>query len=212
LQVFLVFAKIDFSCCTDTISIEIINQNSNFSIASNTGNNSSCSNFNGYVDLTVIPAGSYQFAWSNGALTEDLSNLDAGIYEVTVTDVLNCSTSDSYEIIATTTLPVVTGLTIPETCGENNGRLDITVTPNDIYDFQWSDGSTTEDLQAVNAGTYTVTVIDLEGCSANESFTIDDSPQLQLNLQANLTSVSAGDEVTCTLQINASMDAVDHIV
>ena len=32
----------------------------------------------------------YTFLWSNGATTEDISNLTAGMYNVTVTDAHNC--------------------------------------------------------------------------------------------------------------------------
>jgi hypothetical protein len=43
---------------------------------------------NGSIDL--IPSGgtpSYTYAWSNGAATEDLVNIAAGIYVLTITDI-----------------------------------------------------------------------------------------------------------------------------
>ena len=58
-------------------------------------------------------------------------------------------------------------------CGESNGVVDILVV-NGIapYNYVWSNGATTEDLFAVTAGTYTVTVTDAAGCTAVESATV----------------------------------------
>ncbi|MEL7117785.1 MAG: T9SS type A sorting domain-containing protein [Bacteroidota bacterium] len=46
----------------------------------------------GSVDLTVSTGvGPYTYNWSNGATTEDLSNVDIGFYSYTVTDANNCT-------------------------------------------------------------------------------------------------------------------------
>ena len=47
---------------------------------------------NGQVDLIVAGGTApYTFLWSNGATTEDLTDLTAGTYSVTVTDANNCT-------------------------------------------------------------------------------------------------------------------------
>ena len=54
---------------------------------------------NGSIDLDVafgIPP--YSFNWSNGASTEDLTNLAAGLYNVTVTDANGCEASGSANV------------------------------------------------------------------------------------------------------------------
>jgi len=58
-------------------------------------------------------------------------------------------------------------------CDENNGAIDVTVI-NGLapYSFVWSNGATTEDLFAVGAGSYTVTVTDAAGCTAVESASV----------------------------------------
>jgi len=62
-----------------------------------------------------------QYLWSNGATTENLTNLPPGTYEVTVTDANNCSLSDAVSIAAggmggggCTALPVY-AISSPET-------------------------------------------------------------------------------------------------
>jgi PKD repeat protein len=60
------------------------------------------------------------------------------------------------------------------TCaGIANGAINLTVS-NGIapYSYAWSNGSTTEDLSNLAAGTYTVTVTDFYGCTANTSVTV----------------------------------------
>jgi len=59
-------------------------------------------------------------------------------------------------------------------CSEANGAIDVTAV-NGIspYNYIWSNGATTEDLFAVAAGTYSVTVTDALGCTAVANTTVD---------------------------------------
>jgi concanavalin A-like lectin/glucanase superfamily protein/MBG domain-containing protein/type IX secretion system substrate protein/SprB-like repeat protein len=53
----------------------------------------------GAADITVTGGtGAYTFSWSNGADTEDLANVAAGTYTVTVTDENGCSVSQTVEV------------------------------------------------------------------------------------------------------------------
>ncbi|MEQ8881236.1 MAG: hypothetical protein RLQ12_16445, partial [Cyclobacteriaceae bacterium] len=49
----------------------------------------------GAIDLTVIGKGTFDYLWSNGELTEDISGLGAGVYGVLVTNELGCTAEDS---------------------------------------------------------------------------------------------------------------------
>jgi hypothetical protein len=54
---------------------------------------------NGSINITVTGGlNPYSFSWSNGAITEDISDLNAGVYTVVVTDDLGCFATDSAEI------------------------------------------------------------------------------------------------------------------
>ena len=53
----------------------------------------------GIVNITVSPAGSYTFAWSNGATTEDINGVGVGSYTVTVTNsTTGCYVIDTYAL------------------------------------------------------------------------------------------------------------------
>ena len=52
-----------------------------------------CLNPNGSIDIDVTEETKLFIQLSNGQTTQDLSNLSAGNYSVTVNDILNCSTT-----------------------------------------------------------------------------------------------------------------------
>jgi SprB repeat/Secretion system C-terminal sorting domain len=125
-----------------------------------------CNQGNGSISV-MASAGTepYSFAWSNGATTPTISNLGVGSYSITVTDSAGCSISGTYFLREKNTLRVSSSVT-PTTCLDNStGAIDITVTGgNPPYSFTWSTGATTEDINQLKAGIYSVTVKDSLGC------------------------------------------------
>lgn len=65
---------------------------------------------NNNINLTVSGgSGRYAYAWSNGAVTEDLTNVQPGIYTVTVSDSASaCTVSASIEVVAGTPGAIIT--------------------------------------------------------------------------------------------------------
>lgn len=133
-----------------------------------------CNDSNGGIDLTVSGGiAPYTFAWSNGSTTEDLTNIGAGLYSVTVTDQGGCFKKAAFFIKENNTL-VVSGATSPATCADNSaGSIELSVTGGTApYSYQWSDGETAADRSGLTSGYYTVVVTDAKGCTANAGFTI----------------------------------------
>ena len=57
--------------------------------------------------------------------------------------------------------------------GGSDGSIDLSVSGGSgSYTYLWSDGSTSQDLTSLSAGTYSVTVTDTWGCSETTSVTI----------------------------------------
>ena len=133
-----------------------------------------CNDSNGSVDISVSGGSApFTFAWTNGAVTEDLEQISAGVYTVVVTDNTGCSAKASFFIKENNTL-IVNGSATPTSCNDDSsGTVDLAVsggTPP--YTFSWSNGETTEDLSNLSTGYYTVTVKDSKGCTASAGFVV----------------------------------------
>ncbi len=144
--------------------------------AAATGTDVTCnSNTDGAVNLTASGGtGTLTYSWSTGDITEDLSNVIAGTYDVTVTDENGCFTTAS-QIITEPAALVASGVTTDTPCDPGNtGAIDLTVSGGSpAYTFAWSNGATSEDLTGLTAGSYAVTITDANLCTDIQSFTIN---------------------------------------
>jgi gliding motility-associated-like protein len=181
----------DANGCTSSGSA-VISQPSNALSAQITGTIAvSCfAGTDGVIDLTVTGGTSpYQYNWSNGATTQDLNSLSAGTYSVTVTDANGCTTTQQATISQPSAqLTANTTATAHVLCfAGSNGSIDLTVTGGTSpYLFNWSNGATSEDLNGLSAGTYTVTVTDINGCTAGSTVQITE-PSAALTSMMNAT-------------------------
>lgn len=129
----------------------------------------------GALDITVSGGTPpYTFSWSTGAATEDISNLIAGDYCVTITDSANClSDSICFTVNDPTEISVTADVTDVTCPGNADGAIDVTASGgNPPYSYSWSNGDTSEDLTELAAGIYTVTVTDANGCTAEGAFIV----------------------------------------
>ena len=122
---------------------------------------------NGAIDLTVSGGTTpYTYSWSNGETTEDIDGLTGGDYTVTVTDAYGCVVSETYNVPESQDVVTLEADITPVTCaGSSNGAIDLTVSGGTTpYTYSWSNGETTEDIDGLTGGDYTVTVTDAYGC------------------------------------------------
>jgi large repetitive protein len=116
---------------------------------------------------TVLSTGIFNsYNWSNGATTQSITVTTAGTYTVTVSNAEGCTSSTSVTTSNyTPPAPVISGTTDFCTGGS-------TVLSSSIYNsYFWSTGATTQSINVSTAGTFTVTVTDANGCTANTSVT-----------------------------------------
>lgn len=176
----------DANNCTKTTSVTITQSNS---ISLNTTQvNVLChGNATGSIDLTPSGTAPYTYDWSNDGPespdndAQDLFNLLAGTYTVTVTDANSCTAVASVTI-AQPDLPLQWSSipTNPSNCFVADGAIDLSVSGGTgPYNYDWSnDGPESpdndpQDLQNLLEGTYTVSITDANGCTATEVNTLD---------------------------------------
>ncbi|MBK8565376.1 MAG: gliding motility-associated C-terminal domain-containing protein [Saprospiraceae bacterium] len=185
--------------CTSSTSVQVQNSTPSLPLSGIAMPNSSCQLPNGSIDLSIGQTGSFTYQWSNGASSEDLQNIAAGTYTVTVTQGVNCTATASYDVSNNTPAPVLTATPMPATCGLPTGSIDLSVSPGTGNSFSWTSGASSEDLQNLPPGTYTVTVTGANGCSATTSINVADTPAA-----INPTGISIPN-TSCTLP-NGSID------
>lgn len=144
----------------------------------------------------------------NGSGDEDLSGIPAGNYAVVVTDQHGCSRTAYYEIInngITVTVPAAitvcqpgAGVIIPEVSGGTG-----------IYTYAWSTGETEDGLYGLDEGTYSVTVTDESGCSAEASENVI-IKQSKIWLSTSKINVCGNGSGSVSLQIDGGAKPYDY--
>ena len=109
----------------------------------------------------------YSYFWSTGSTENNIINLSAGAYSLTVTDANGCTKIKSGIDINSIGGPVIISDSITNTsCGSADGSIYVSVSGGSgIYQsYIWSDGNSNENLTNVEPGIYTLTVTDDSGC------------------------------------------------
>jgi gliding motility-associated-like protein len=153
------------NACTTVVEIHVANNSSSFSISGTAFPVSSCLQPNGMIDLTIDPPGVYDILWSTGVTAEDLTNLTAGNYYVTVSLAGNCSATATFSIADQTSLPAYNTQLQFDECDQSTGSIEVVNLVGDgPFTFLWSNGETTSTIDSLGAGNYSVTVSDINGC------------------------------------------------
>lgn len=133
----------------------------------------------------------YTYTWSNGTNTKNISNLETGLYHLTVTDA-NGETAQTTTFIDDKSIRLSTEST-PETNGLANGTASVTAgggTGN--YSYLWSTGQTGKNVVGLESGTYTVTVTDESACMQEAIITVPGN--IRLNTRVFLEGNYVPDE------------------
>ena len=168
----------DANGCQFVHTTVTVTEPSAISVTNISPTDATCANNDGTIDITTGGGvGGYTYLWSNGEKTEDVSGLSANSYFVTITDNDGCSiVSSAIPIQLGTSVIITIDSTENESCSfDSTGIAYITISGggNLPYTYNWSNGSTAEDLTAVTGGTYYVTVTENVGCIAIDSVKIN---------------------------------------
>jgi uncharacterized protein (DUF2141 family) len=181
-------------------------------------------NKNGSIQVDISSgAPNYTITWSgpkSGSTTINtniykIDDLGAGTYTITVKDSKGCVDTKSISLHSNSSNLGLSLTNANATCGEANGTITATVTGGQgEYTYSWSgpvNGS--EKLNAntytvwdVPAGTYTLSVVDKNGCTASKSIAVSNAVNA-LGLSAVAKNASCGQP--SSIQVTISNGAPD---
>ncbi len=152
----------------DSLTVHIIGQN----VTEYAGNDG--------IAAAVVSGGAepYQYNWSNGSESKEITGLVSGMYYVTIIDALESQVSDSVFISQPGKYDIVIKFQIapPSETGANDGSIIASIIGGyPPYSILWSNGSTNEEIENLEAGEYILTVTDSEFQIKVETFILSDS-------------------------------------
>lgn len=151
-------------------------------LAANVTHALNCNNAkSGAIDLTVSGGTPpYNYSWSNGAKTEDLSNITSGNYLVTVTDANTCAQTAQYIVTRPAPIAIAVNTVSDFDCASqilskiSTAKVTGGVPP---YTLTWSSGkisgANNEIMQTAQNSLVIIDVVDALGCSGNYTFKVD---------------------------------------
>ena len=154
---------------------------------STSGTDEGCNQGNGSATAAATGGnGGFTYSWSNSSTGSSITGLSAGTYVVTATDANGCTSSSSVTI---GNIPGPSSVITPTdaSCESlSDGSANLTVSGGLApFVYNWSNGSSSEDLMNVNAGSYSVTVTDANGCTHTNSVTISNSYTMSMSVSVN---------------------------
>jgi hypothetical protein len=151
--------------------------------------------------LTVTPSGGtggpYTYLWSQGAVTQTITNLCAGTYTCTIDDGVS-----TFFLSTTITQPAAVNINLSNvinaTCsGVCNGAANTAASGGSLpYTYTWTGPngytSTLSNVTSLCAGNYTVTVTEAGGCSVNQGFAITEPSPVTVSIPSSLNATCFG--------------------
>lgn len=179
------------SGCTSTGSATIVQPTSPLTVTMSQ-QNITCNGFaNG--SASALPAGgtgAYAFSWNTTPVltTPTVTNLSPAVYTVTVSDANGCSATGNVSITEPSAITVNPMIVSPVTCnGLSNASLTVGASGGSgPYDYTWNTTpvQSSQTIAGVGAGTYSVTVMDTNGCAITAGLSVPEPPVLAVTSAA----------------------------
>ncbi|MBS1612574.1 MAG: SprB repeat-containing protein, partial [Bacteroidetes bacterium] len=184
----------DANLCSATASATIAQPAAALAVATSTNNVSCFGGNNGSISTTVTGGTSaYSYAWNGGAASANRTGLIAGTYTLTVADANSCSATATAMIAQPAAALAVNMTKTDATCnGNSTGIANALVTGGTLpYTYVWSNNAqlNSNTSTSLPAGYYSVSVTDVNNCSANAS--------IEIQQPYTLTATAAKQNVSC---------------
>ena len=157
--------------------------------------NSSCGGTPiGKVIITGLTGnGPFTYLWSNGAITNSITGLTAGVYSVQVTDSYGCNLSNSATVSTVNPIGFGSFTSVPPSCFNSDGSITLTITGGTApYYYSASTG----DVLISYSQQYTITGLS----SGNYLFQVTDAGLCSIVVGTNIVSPQGISSVSVNAQ------------
>ena len=167
-----------------------------------TVSNATCSAFNG--SIASNPSGGtapYNYLWSNTSSSSTATGLNPGNYTVTITDAIGC-TATSSSTVGSQSLSINSSTSVTNASCSVLGTATVNTSNGQApFQYLWSNGANSQTASGLNAGNYTVTITDANGCTTSNSATVINGTN---SINSTLTSVQANCNIPGSATASAS--------
>ncbi len=182
----------DFQLCTDLILVDITEPDAIVVSLLDAEDIACHGDSTGLLTIgTAGGTGNLDILWSTGQTSSSITGLTADSYSVTVTDENECSTSMSWTLTESDPIEINISATNESSAGAMDGSVSTDPTGGvSPYTYLWSTGDTTQNLDGLGEGSYTVTVTDANECTATATASVN-------GVNCTLESEIVSQEIAC---------------
>ncbi|HLP22075.1 MAG TPA: hypothetical protein VK174_17295, partial [Chitinophagales bacterium] len=198
---------LDANDCSATAAVTVGQPAAALTITANATNINCFGDSTGTINVrTAGGTVAYTYNWSDGSTQQNRANLQAGTYNVSVTDLYGCQASITRVVTQPAQALTIDSIVITNvSCyGNNTGALTTIVNGGTApYTYNWGGGLTTPNRNNLVAGTYQLTVTDNKGCSASASATIT-QPAAALSATIAATNLSCANNASGSINLTVA--------
>ena len=200
----------DNSGCSGVAQGVVGLSSANIELTFETEDESGCGAADG--SATVFASGGnapYTYLWDNGATTQTISGLTAGMYFVTVIDASACPALGVVMVMGSNEL--LLELTATGECtGDASAEVNV-LNGTAPYVYSWNTGDSTASITGLTAGTYTVSVVDANGCEGVDSISVDPLPGPELSLSVGPISCFGNSDGSVTSSVTGGVPPYEYL-
>ena len=185
------------------------------------------SNFNGYevscdgssdgslIATVTGTGGPFDVRWSTGATAQQIGNLPAGFYQVSVSDIAGCTQILDYTLRAPEALRYTLQID-SAICADEDSRFVLSGISGGVEPYEYAlDGVFFNTISAfpvtqnnLAAGNYQFVIQDLNDCQTRATFNLGNAAGLSLDLGPDQT-LSSGDSITLSAALNFNPETIN---
>lgn len=138
---------------------------------------------NGMVEATVAGAGGFSFDWNTGTSDSFIDDVDAGYYNVVVTDMNGCSDQAALTLDEPSEISISTSVTHPTCFDAEDGSATADASGGvGSITYSWTNGDAGAQATGLNNGTHSVTATDQNNCTSTAQVSVEAPDEIELSL------------------------------